>query len=267
MKKNFLLMLLLVTMIFTGCGGQDSQDAYSIKYKKILTVGIDEEFAPMGFRDEKGDLVGFDIDLAKEAARRMGVELEFKSIDWDNKETEITSGNIDMIWNGLDITDEYKEYMIFSKPYMDNRQILLVKRNNPEGIHSEGDLAGKIVGTQAGSNSETYVLQNDALKSTFAEFKTYRNIKEGFEALTSGEFDALIIDEIAGRYEMARTPGAFEPVEVTIGPVTEFGIGFGKDNTKLRNRVQKVFDEMVADGTAKEISLKWFKADIIKSLR
>ena len=263
MKKIFLLLLMIFTL--SGCGGQDSKDMESMGYKRVLTIGIDDEFAPMGFRDENGNIVGFDVDLAKEAARRMGVELEFKSIDWDNKEAEITSGNIDMIWNGLDIMDEYKEYMIFSKPYMDNRQILLFKRYNAEGIRSEYDLAGKVVGTQSGSNSETYILDNNALKNSFAEFRTYRNIKEGFEALDKGEFDVLIIDEIAGRYEMAKNPGVFESVEVTVGPVTEFGIGFRKDNTELRDRVQRVFDEMIADGTAREISLKWFQADIIKS--
>ena len=259
MKKFLTVMLLLVTMIFTGCNDT------SQTIDKII-VGIDE-FAPMGFRNERGEIVGFDIDLAKETAARMGVEVEFKFIDWDNKEFEITNGNVDMIWNGCDIMDEYKEYMIFSKPYMDNRQILLVKKDNPEGIHSEGDLYGKIVGTQAGSNSETYINENEKLKNTFAVFKTYRNIKEGFEALSNNEFDVLIIDEIAGRYEMTIHPDMFGVVEVTIGPVTEFGIGFRKDNTELCDRVQKVFDEMIKDGTAKKISEKWFHADLIKYKR
>ena len=262
MKKILLFMLMI--FLLTGCGSEKtSENVNSTKYSRIITVGMDD-FAPMGFTDDNGNIVGFDVDLAKEAAQRMGVELEFKFIDWDKKEDEITSGNVDMIWNGLDIMDEYKDYMIFSKPYMDNRQILLVKKNNPEGIHSTGDLAGKVVGTQAGSNSETYVNENKYLKDSFAAFKTYRNVKEGFEALNNGDFDALIIDEIAGRYEMSRVPDAFEAVEVTVGPVTEFGIGFRKSNVELCDKVQKVFSEMVKDGTAKKISEKWFGADLIK---
>ena len=259
MKKFLTVMLLLVTMIFTGCNDT------SQTIDKII-VGIDE-FAPMGFRNERGEIVGFDIDLAKETAARMGVEVEFKFIDWDNKEFEITNGNVDMIWNGCDIMNEYKEYMIFSKPYMDNRQILLVKKGNPEGIHSEGDLYGKIVGTQAGSNSETYINENEKLKNTFAVFKTYRNIKEGFEALSNGTFDALIIDEIAGRYEIMRHPNRFTIAEVTVGPVSEFGIGFRKGDTKLRDRVQRAFNEIVRDGTARQISENWFKADLLKNVR
>ena len=255
MKKILLLMTALFLLV-SGCN--------SFQHDGKIIIGVDDEFAPMGFHDEKGELVGFDIDLAREAAKRMGVQVEFKAIDWNNKREEITSGNIDIIWNGCDIMDEYKEYMIFSKPYMDNRQIILVNFGNPENIHSTGDLAGKIVGTQAGSNSEDYINEDTRLKNTFAEFKTYRNIQEGFENLNARNLDALIIDEIAARYEMIRHPDTFEVIEVTVGPVTEFGIGFRKDDTDLRARVQDAFDSMVADGTAKKISEQWFQADLIK---
>ncbi|MBQ6297666.1 MAG: amino acid ABC transporter substrate-binding protein [Selenomonadaceae bacterium] len=262
MKKFFLLLTIIFLM--TGCGGEkNSNDTKSPKYSRIITIGFDE-FAPMGFTDENGNVVGFDVDLAKEAAKRMGVKFEFRMIDWNNKEMEIKSGNVDMIWNGCDIMDEYKKYMIFSKPYMDNRQILLVNKGNPKDIHSVSDLTGKIVGTQAGSNSETYIDENESLRNSFAKFKTYHNINSGFAALNKGEFDALIIDEIAARYEVNKNPDMFEVVEVTIGPATKFGIGFRKGNTDLRDKVQNVFDGMIKDGTAKKISEKWFGADLIK---
>ena len=123
MKKIFLPFLLMI-FIVTGCGGEEKSDEVkSARYSGKINVGIDDAFAPMSFRDENGELVGFDIDLAKEVAKRMGAKFEFKPIEWDKKEDEIKSGNIDMIWSGCDIVDEYKEYMIFSKPYMDNRQV------------------------------------------------------------------------------------------------------------------------------------------------
>ena len=256
--KTILLPFMLIIFLLAGCGNVET---------KKLVIGIDDEFAPMGFRDEHGNVVGFDVDLVKEAARRMGVEIEFKSIDWDNKEAEITSGNIDMIWNGCDIIDEYKEYMIFSRPYMNNRQILMVRDGNGRDIRSEYDLAGKVVGTQAGSNSEDYVNSNKKLKDSFKAFKTYRNIKEGFELLRKGEYDVIIVDEVAARYEKRRDPLTLEIVNLTIGPVTKFGIGFRKDKVELRDKVQKVFDEMIKDGTAREISLEWFQADLIKHNR
>lgn len=266
MKKIFLTLMLTI-FFMTGCGGDNSNSANvnDGKYNKRIVNGVDDEFPPICFHDENGEIVGFDIDLAKEAARRMGVEIQFKPIEWSNKEHEITSGNVDMIWNGCDIMDEYKEYMIFSRPYMDNLQILLVKKGNDKKIHNVNDLAGKIVGTQAGSNSEDYVNATPELKNSFAKFVTYRNVNEGFESLQNDELDVIIIDEIAARYEMGRRRGKFEMINVTIGPVTEFGIGFRKEDTALRDRVQKVFDGMIADGTAKKISEQWFQADLIKS--
>lgn len=218
----------------------------------------------MGFRDEDGEIVGFDIDLAKETAKRMGAEFEFRPIAWDKKKEEITSGNVDMIWNGLDIIDEYKEFMIFSKPYMDNRQILLVNAGNIHRIYSLSDLEGKVVATQAGSNAEAFINENKDLKDSFAVFRTFRDLQEGFETLRKEQFYVLIIDEIAARYEMSKHPGDFEIIEATVGPTTEFGIGFRKNDTELRDKVQKAFDSVVADGTAKQISMKWFQSDLIK---
>ena len=260
MKKFFTLLMILLVAICAGCGD-------GAKEPQKIVIGLDDGFAPMGFRDAQGNIVGFDVDLAKEAARRMDVAIEFKPISWNNKKLEITSGKIDMIWNGCDIMEEYKEYMIFSKPYMDNRQILLVRKGDTQGIHAEADLAGKVVATQAGSNSEDYIDSNPKLRDSFAKFITYNNVKEGFEFLSAGKFNVMIVDEIAARYEIMKNPDAFEIIEVTIGPVTEFGIGFRKDDVELRDRVQKVFDEMIKDGTAKKISEQWFQADLIKSRR
>ena len=262
MRKIFFL-LLLITFLVGGCG-QDSKDVNNPKYGGTLVVGLDDEYAPFGFRDKDGELVGFDIDLAKEAAKRMGVKFQFKPVDWNNKENELDAGNIDMIWNGLDITPERKERILYSKPYMDNRQIVFVKKGNDQGIKSEADLAGKIVGTQAGSNSEDYVEKNKTLKESFKEFKTYVTFKQAFADLKEGKVDVLIVDELAAHYEMSKIPRKFEVNEVTIGPVTELGIGFRKSDTQLRDRVQKVFDEMAADGTTKKISVKWFQADLVK---
>ena len=267
MNKNLLAILLSLFLfplsLISGCGGQGN----NTKNAEKIIIGIDEHYAPMGFRNEKNELVGFDIDLAEETAKRMGVEVEFKPIDWNKKEEELKAGNIDIIWNGLDITPERMENILYSKPYMDNRQILLVRSGNNLGIHSEGDLAGKVVGTQAGSNSETYVDQNENLKKSFTAFKTYDNYKNAFKDLEDGVVDVLICDEIAGRYEMSKVPQKFDPIEVTIGPVTEIGIGFRKDDTELRDKVQMAFDSIIKDGTARKISEDWFQADLIKLSR
>ena len=127
MKKIFALCMMLVLAVtaLAGCGSNSAQKEES---KKIV-VGLDDSFPPMGFKDEKNEIVGFDIDLAKEVAKRLGREVEFKAIDWNSKEAELKSGRVDILWNGLDITDKRKENMLFSEPYMDNRQIVFVAKN------------------------------------------------------------------------------------------------------------------------------------------
>ena len=263
MKKIFLLLLMM--LMISGCGEEKvSENVNTAKNRETITVGIDE-FAPFGFTDESGKVVGFDVDLAKEVAARMGVEVKFKVIEWANKEYEISYGRVDMIWNGCDIMDDYNRYMIFSRPYMDNRQIILVAAGNPHDIHSVENLAGKIVATQAGSSSEFYIDDNEELKKTFAEFKTYVRISDGFAGLNPGEYDALIIDEAAAQFEVRKNPDAFEVVDVTVGSLQKIGIGFRKDNVELRDKVQKAFDEMIADGTAQKISGRWFEVDLIKT--
>lgn len=260
MKKIFFMVLLLMTMIFTGCGGESSK----LDSEKVLVIGLDDEYKPMGFRDKSGEIVGFDIDLATEAAKRLGVKFEFKPIDWNDKERELTSGKIDIIWNGLDIAPERKGYILYSKPYMDNRQIILVTKGNTQGITSEANLAGKKIGTQAGSTSETYIVHNTAFKDSLGEFRTYGNYKTALKDLENGVVDALVCDEILSRYEVGINPDRFEIIDVTIGTPCEIGIGFRKGEIELRDEIQKVFDEMIADGTAKKISEKWFHADLIK---
>ena len=268
MKKIFAVCMLMLMMIFAGCGGGNTsaqtEGSNTFEEGEKIIIGMDDEFPPISFHDEKNNLVGFDVDLAKEAARRMKVEIEFKHIDWDKKKEAITSGSVDMIWNGLDITEERKEYMIFTKPYMDDRQILLVKEGNGLDIASEGDLEGKIVGTQAGSTSDDYINANESLKETFKDYKTYVYFGEVLDALKGGAIDVIICDELIARYEANQNPGQLELVNVKIGSVAEMAVGFAKDKTGLRDKVQAAFDEMVADGTAKKISERWFKADVIR---
>lgn len=266
MKKFLTAALLLVTMVFTGCGGGNEPAKTDGDAKEVtkITIGLDDEYAPMGFKDEQNQIVGFDVDLAKEAAKRLGTEVEFKAIDWNSKEAELKSGRIDIIWNGLDITPERQQNMLFSAPYMDNRQIVFVKAGNDQGITTEADLAGKAVGTQAGSTAETYIDSAEGLRDSFSEFKTYGDYVSAFMDLENGRIDALVCDEIVGRYAMSKQDGKFDALNVTVGPVSEFGIAFRKDDTELRDKVQGVFDEMAKDGTAGKISEQWFGADLIK---
>ena len=266
MKKFFMAATLMLTMLFTGCGGNDANkpaEGDATEIKKIV-VGLDDEYAPMGFKDEQNQIVGFDVDLAKEAAKHLNAEVEFKAIDWSSKEAELKSGRIDVIWNGLDITPERQENMLFSDPYMDNRQVIFVRKGDDFGIKTEADLAGKAVGTQSASTAEEYINGNAELKDSFREFKTYGDYVAAFMDLENGRLDAVVCDEIVGRYYMSKHPDTLDAIDTNVGPVSEFGIAFAKDNVALRDKVQKAFDEIVADGSAAKISEKWFGADLLK---
>lgn len=262
MKKIFALCMMLVLAVtaLAGCGSNSAQKEES---KKIV-VGLDDSFPPMGFKDEKNEIVGFDIDLAKEVAKRLGREVEFKAIDWNSKEAELKSGRVDILWNGLDITDKRKENMLFSEPYMDNRQIVFVAKNGKVSVAGEADLAGKTIGTQSGGTTEEYFENKPELKASMKEVKYYPDYINAFMDLENGRLDAVVGDEIIGRYYISKHPGEIQAIDTVIGTVSQFGIAFRKDDQKLRDEVQKVFDEMKADGTVAKISEKWFAKDITK---
>ena len=255
--------LLLVTMVFTGCGGGGTQSGGGDASKGKIVIGLDDQYPPMGFKDEKNEIVGFDVDLAKEAAKRLGMAIEFKAIDWGSKEAELKSGRVNILWNGLDITDERKKNMLFSDPYMKNRQMIFVREGNDMGITSEANLAGKTVGTQSASTAEEYFTGNEELKNSLKELKTYGDYISTFMDLENGRLDAVVCDEVVGLYYMSKHADKIDILDVVVGPVSEFGIAFSKDDTALRDKVQKVFDEMIADGTAKKISEQWFNTNLI----
>lgn len=262
MKKIFALCMMLVLAVtaLAGCGSNSAQKEESNK----IVVGLDDSFPPMGFKDEKNEIVGFDIDLAKEVAKRLGREVEFKAIDWNSKEAELKSGRVDILWNGLDITDKRKENMLFSEPYMDNRQIVFVAKNGKAAVAGEADLAGKTIGTQSGGTTEEYFENKPELKASMKEVKYYPDYINAFMDLENGRLDAVVGDEIIGRYYISKHPDEIQAIDTVIGTVSQFGIAFRKDDQKLRDEVQKVFDEMKADGTVAKISEKWFAKDITK---
>ncbi len=266
MKKLFAVLMLaaLACGLLAGCGG-GQKPAEKKNEAKPIVLGLDDNFPPMGFVDENNKIVGFDIDLATEAAKRLNTKVDFKPIDWASKEAELKSGRVDMLWNGLDITEKRKENILFSDPYMNNRFIIFCAAGKTGGITGEASLAGKIVATQSGGGTiEDYLDGKPELTGTFKEFKKYQDYLSAFMDLENGRIDAVVCDEIIGRYYISKHPNKIEAVDVTVGPSAQFGVGFRKDDKELRDKVQKVLDEMRKDGTMAKISQKWFAADITK---
>ncbi len=245
-------MMAAVFMLLMGCS--NSGDAGK---ENELVIGIDDKFAPLGFRDESNEIVGFDIDYAKAAAEKMGVTAKFQPIDWKTKETELSSGRIDLIWNGYTITDERKEKVLFTKPYLRNAQVVATLTNSD--LSELNDLEGKVIGIQALSSAGD-ALDANPIKS---KIKTVTEFSDNVLALTdlkTGRVDAVVIDEVVMDYYMSKQEGTFKVLEESLAP-EEYGIGVKKENEELLEKLQKALDEMNEDGTAAKISEKWFGED------
>lgn len=256
--KKIIMVMLAVLILVAGCGQKKPP-------KDTIIVGLD--VSPIGYVNEKGEVVGFEVDLAREAIKRVGSKPEFKIIHWNEKEEELNSGKIDMIWNGMDITPERQEIMLFSKPYMNNFLLMVVNEGNPLGIYSEADFGGKKIGVKAGTTAEHYITSDASIKDSLKELKAYDSDEKAFTALKDKEVDLVISDEIVARYLMVKNGYKFDILPKTLGGTHEYGIGFRKNDKELRDAIQEAFDSMVKDGTAKEISEKWFQADLIRHSR
>ena len=257
------ISIAVIVLISIGCSEKTSTEDNSLQTIKgagKLVLGLDDTFAPMGFRDGSGEIVGFDIDLAKEVASRMGVELEIKPIDWSSSILSLNKGDIDVLWNGVTINESRKEQINFSKPYLNNR-LVIVKPKYRNDINSKEDLAGKVLGVQVGSNDEA--LQSDPISKEAKEIRKYDVNVNAFLDLIAKRIDAVIIDEVAAQYYISEEKVDFVVVENS--PLTEefYGIGFRKSDAQLLAEVDRILDEMKADGKAAEISQKWFAKDIV----
>ena len=223
-----------------------------------LIVGFDQDFPPMGFVGDNGEYTGFDLDLAKEVASRLGLEYKAQPIAWDSKDMELESGNIDCIWNGFTITGREDDYT-WTTPYMANKQVFVVA--NDSDNKSQADLAGKIVEVQADSSAEAALKENQDLANTFGQLLTTPDYNTAFMDLEQGAVDAVAMDVIVAGYQIKQRNADFKILDDSLSE-EEYGIGFKKGNTELRDKVQGALEEMAADGTLAKISDEWFGEDV-----
>lgn len=253
-KKMSLLVAACLALTLTACGSKSEG--------KTFTVGFDAEFPPYGYMDDNGEYVGFDLDLAEEVCKRNGWELVKRPIDWNSKDMELTSGNIDCIWNGFTMNGREDDYT-WSDPYIDNSQVFVVAKDS--GIATMADLAGKAVGVQADSSALSALNEEDNsdLKNSFASLTEYADYNTAFMDLEMGAVDAIAMDVIVAGYQIEQRGESDKYVilDETLSS-EEYGIGFKKGNEELRDKVQGALDEMAADGTMAEISEKWFGRDV-----
>ena len=223
-----------------------------------LIVGFDQDFPPMGFVGDNGEYTGFDLDLAKEVASRLGLEYKAQPVAWDSKDMELESGNIDCIWNGFTITGREDDYT-WTTPYMANKQVFVVA--NDSDIKSQADLAGKVVEVQADSSAEAALKENQDLANTFGQLLTTPDYNTAFMDLEQGAVDAVAMDVIVAGYQIKQRNADFKILDDSLSE-EEYGVGFKKGNTEVRDKVQGALEEMAADGTLAKISDEWFGEDV-----
>ena len=240
---------LVVATGFVSCSKK------KVEEKNTFVLGLDDSFPPLGFRDENNNIVGYDIDLAKEVAKRMNKELVCQPIDWAAKEQELNTKKIDCIWNGFTMTKERQAAMAFTKPYLDNAQVVVVRADS--GIKTLSGLTGKVIGVQSGSSAEDALNENESFKKSL---KSIVEFKENITALNDLEIknvDGVVMDQVVANYSIKQTGRDYIVLAEGLAN-EEYGIAFRKDDVELRDRVQLILEEMERDGTIATISSKWF---------
>ena len=275
---GFAAVLMAAAMVFTmaGCGSSKDADTSAKKETKTedskdkensdkqFIVGFDAEYPPYGYKDDNGEYVGFDLDLAQEVCARNGWELVKQPIDWDSKDMELNSGSIDCIWNGFTMTGREDDYT-WSKPYVDNSIVVVVKEGS--GIEKKEDLAGKVIAVQADSSGLAALTdeedneENLKLAASFSDLQQVADYNTAFMNLEAGAVDAIVVDIGVADYQLESRTG-FAMLDDKIR-TEQYAVGFKLGNEELRDQVQSTLDEMVKDGTFDDIAKKWDLSDMV----
>jgi len=263
MKKIGILVGVLVLALALVAGV--SADESAANDDTTLIVGFDAEFPPYGYKAENGSYTGFDLELAQEVCKRNNWTFKAQPIDWDAKDSELSSGTIDCIWNGFSITDDRKDKYTWSKPYIDNKQVVVVKSDS--GINSLADLKDKQVETQKDSSALS-ALQGDnkTIADTFKNLVQIADYNTAFNDLASGACDAVAMDYNTAKYQV-KEHGA-DTYKILDENITseDYGIGFKLGNDALKDKVQATLDEMQKDGTIAKIAQNYADYGVPESL-
>ena len=252
----------------SSAAATDDQSWEKVESAGTLVLGLDDASPPMGYKDtETGDIIGFDIDIAKEVCSRLGIELKLQPIDWNNKQSELENGNVDCLWNGFSKTPERDEQFNLSIPYMKNEQIILVKTDSD--YQTLEDLAGKTIGVQADSSAESALEaeENKEFKDSLGEIVKIEDYAMAVLEIQNGTIDAISIDEVVARFYLNNDPDAYRILSDSDGnalslATEDYVIGFRKSDNALKEKVEEALREMSSDGTMKTISEEWFGEDV-----
>ncbi|MBR4831419.1 MAG: transporter substrate-binding domain-containing protein [Butyrivibrio sp.] len=257
MKKRLFATLLLTAMLsLTACGSKASgSDLAYIKDKGTLIVGI-TDFAPMDYKDASGEWIGFDADLAKKVGESMGVKVDFVEIDWDNKILELNNKSVDVIWNGMTLTDEVKNSMECTKPYLNNAQVVVVPADVADQYKDAASLSGLSFAVESGSAGEAAAQENGF------NFTSLTSQADAVMEVDAGTSQACIIDLLmAGAMigDGTSYPKLTHTVELT---KEEYGIGCRK-GSDLAAYINDKLSEYYKDGTTQSIATTYGVQDAV----
>lgn len=256
------LVMALSLGLMTGCGDKDKEAGGDSDKKETLVVGLDDTFAPMGFRDADGNLIGFDIDLATAVAEELGMEVEFKPIDWNAKEAELKAGTVDCLWNGMSVLPERIEKMALTYKYLNNKIVLMSKADSDTDVKSAADLKDLKIGTQAGSSALKMLEENEEYESFKDNITEYAKYDTAIMDLKAGRVDVIAVDQVLGEYTNNNLGGEMKECTYSLGD-DFYTIGCAADNTELRDKINDALKKLIDNGKAAEISEEWFGRDIM----
>jgi ABC-type amino acid transport substrate-binding protein len=253
-------LLLAVALAAAGCGdggGNGGSGKFNTIAEGKLKVGSDIPYKPFEF-GRAPDYEGFDVDIVNEVARRLGIDAEFVKTPFDPIFRNLAQGRFDMVASAATITPEREKTVDFSLPYFPADQSLMIKRGSD--IKSVDDLKGRVLGAQLGTTGAEYAKNETGAKSV----RTYDLIDDAFQALQAGQVEAVINDFPVSKYAEESKPEL--QVIATIPTGEEYGLGFAKEATALREAVNKELDNIKKDGKYTEIYRKWFEVDPPESI-
>lgn len=247
---------------------QESTEDTSLQYvldNGKLIMGLDSSFPPMGFEDETGAIVGFDIDVAAAVCELLGVELVTQPISWDAKELELNSNSIDCIWNGFSKNADREKAMSLSIPYMENHMALVVLPDS--GISTIADMEGKSLALQNGSSAEEALNSEEGttLREAISGTNGFDENLSALLDLEAGGSDAVLMDDVVATY-LIDTSGKNMVILSDFLYAEDYVIGFRKTDAALTEAVNDALRQLKADGTLGEISVRWFGEDIIADM-
>jgi polar amino acid transport system substrate-binding protein len=266
-RRFAVLFVLIFAVLFLGCtqtpgekGGQTEQTAgYHLVEEGVLTVGSDIAYPPFEYTDEKtGEYTGFDIDLMKEIASRLGLKVKFVNTAWDGIIPGLQAHKYDVICSAMTITEERAKQVDFSDPYFEAKQVILTRADD-KSINSAKDLAGKVVAVQQGTTGD-FAAQRlvDELGIKIKEIKRFEGTPEALMAVQKGDADAAIIDNFVAYLAVKENPDIYRVVEDPTFPPEYYGIAVNKDNPELLKAINQALKEIKEDGTYDKIYKKWF---------